>query len=129
MKIEQMYSDYSNNDTELSASISRTYILIYTAKKKSKKGSPIFGTKASNLFSFIINKDFKMLNNQIKVNSEFIIAEPKSHYYARLNFWQRMKLYYFHKRLWFQKEENLRWLLNMIIAILAVYMAYYFQKN
>lgn len=127
MKIEQMYSSYSVNDTELSASICGTYILIYKAKINREKGRPIFGETNRSLYSFTINKDFKLLNNQIKVNSEFITAETKSHYYACLNFWQRMKLYYFHNRLWFQKEENLRWLLNMIIAVLAVYMAYYFQ--
>ena len=45
-------------------------------------------------------------------------------FYVRLNFLQRALLSYRFGRLWFQKKDNLQWLLNLLVAGLAIYVSW-----
>lgn len=45
-------------------------------------------------------------------------------FYTRLTFIQRLQLGFRFERLWFQRKDNIQWLLNMLIAALAIYISW-----
>lgn len=45
-------------------------------------------------------------------------------YYTRLTLFQRLRLGFRFQRLWFQKKDNIQWLVNMLIATLAIYVSW-----
>ncbi len=120
LKLYSKTPDYKS--FEYDASIRRTYILVYETKNVTV-GGLIGGETKEGLYTFIANKDFKLKYRQ-DLNVQFLIIGQDLNYFANVGFCNRMKLYFFHKRLWVQKEENIRWLMNVIIAIVATYAAF-----
>lgn len=91
--------------------------------KNISKGGHILQPEARDFYTFISNKDFELLYSE-GINIQLKLIEKGRIFYAKVGFLNRMKLYFFHKRLWIQKEENIRWLLNMIIVTIATYAAF-----
>ena len=122
MKLSIISVNQREQYEKYSATINRTYIIDYMDKNISKVGH-ILQPEARDFYTFISNKDFELLYSE-GINIQLKLIEKGRIFYAKVGFLNRMKLYFFHKRLWIQKEENIRWLLNMIIVTIATYAAF-----
>jgi hypothetical protein len=122
MKLPVFSINQREEQEKFSATLNRTYIIVYKEDDVSV-GGLILRKEAEGFYSFITNRDFKMRYSE-GINMRIIINDEEKIFYAKVGFRYRMKLYFFHKRLWIQSEGNIRWLLNMIIVILATYAAF-----
>lgn len=121
MKLHVFSINQREEQEKYLATLNRTYIIVY--KDSDVSGGLILHDRIRGFYTFISNKDFEMRYSE-GINMQINIIDMGKIFYAKVGFIDRMKLYYFHKRLWIQKEENIRWLLNMIIVIIATYVAF-----
>lgn len=99
----------------LKANIKNTFISVY--KNRDSKNGLIYNNEDSGFFSFIYNPDFKYLINK-NVNSKIILNCKEYYFFA--NWKLRFKLNRSFKKLWFQDKNNIMWLINILVAILAI---------
>lgn len=121
MKISVFSTNKLGVREEYSANVNRTYILVYMINNAS--GGRIFQEEVKGFYTFIVNRDFKMLYSG-NPNMQINVIDKEKYFFVKISFINRMKLYFFHKRLWIQREENIRWLLNMIIITIATVLAF-----
>lgn len=124
-KIEtKAYRPYNNfgkldvghtNDIEISK-----YGWVYLKNKDSKDGrlNPI--NYEYNIASWTLED--KLLNN----NNVFIvkIVSTDHKHFLHLKGFNKLKFLYFNKSLWIQKEENIRYIINILFLVLGSYLAY-----
>jgi hypothetical protein len=124
----QVYELSDNKDIlEYNACINRTFVIIYSEKdiikplNNNEKVSDRFIEKYEyrGFYNFIYNPDFDILIKK-KVNLLLTTTEAGKEYYTYVDCKKRYILYFIFKRLWVQKEDNIRWLMNIIIIIISI---------
>lgn len=76
------------------------------------------------LFDFYRDDLYKNHSSE-KVNTRFRVfnnnaPERFNDYYAHLSYLNYLKLCYRFKKLWFQKADNIMWLVNLFVALIAI---------
>ncbi|MFN8343068.1 MAG: hypothetical protein U0V64_15505 [Cyclobacteriaceae bacterium] len=95
-------------------------LLVRLNKEGARSDKYIFDFFFDDIFE---NESKGKVNTRLELKGE-MPPDVTYAFYVRLNFLQRALLSYRFGRLWFQKKDNLQWLLNLLVAGLAIYVSW-----
>ena len=127
----------SGNFIQYNASINRTFVIIYKQSDLANPSLPqenntlrlIFNYEYRGFYKVIYNTDFNILfgneNSGIKINLLLTTSDNKKEFYTYVGKYEKWKLFFLFKRFWIQKEDNIRWLMEIIISLVVTIATIY----
>lgn len=115
------------NDIEIGESCGDVYLWGKRIKKIN-----ISNEKSEQWFFYEIEKPshkFKFKNKKWYENTFLLKQDCDNPRIIKINFITSLKLYWIYKKLWIQNKDNVMWLINIIVAFLAIITALLTIKN
>jgi hypothetical protein len=111
---------YQVDESDEGEALIENKLLVRLNNQGGQSDKYIFDFSFDNIFE---TESTGKVNTRLKLKGEMPPGVAYM-FYTRLNLFQRTLLSYRFGRLWFQKKDNMQWLLNLLVAGLAIFVSW-----